>query len=148
MMSISRLLIARPAEPILKRKAHYHWPPRTNEFRSAYDIAKYYLLLCKRSYLNEEVRRTDPSPSVSVPCQKPYRRTTTFDLLVLSRLTTVMSAIFDIAKHSFYKTSYLNEEVNHTDFSPSVSVPWSTPSKLQSRKSTDIHSKTFHQKLL
>ncbi len=55
---------------------------------------------------------------------KPYSRgrLSTFCLFVLSSLDQLIF-ILKIYLH-FYKTSYLNEEVNCTEFSPSVSVPW------------------------
>jgi hypothetical protein len=46
----------------------------------------------------------------------------TVDLLVL----IILNQLLFILKYCvpFYKTSYLNEEVNRTGPSPSVSVPW------------------------
>ncbi len=49
-------------------------------------------------------------------------RLTNVDLLVL---TSVDQLPFQLKMlYFFYKTSYLNEEVNCTEASPSVSIPW------------------------
>ncbi len=55
---------------------------------------------------------------------KPYSRgrLSTFCLFVLSSLDRLLFIWKYV--YIFYKTSYLNEEVNCTEFSPSVSVPW------------------------
>jgi len=47
-----------------------------------------------------------------------------FVLTSLDELLLILQELFDF----FYKTSYLNEEVNSTEPSPSVSVPWSLSS--------------------
>jgi hypothetical protein len=50
-----------------KGKAQYSWPPSTNEFRSAALKIEYIIFVFyEMSYLNEEVKCTEPSPSVSV----------------------------------------------------------------------------------
>ncbi len=55
-------------EVLLKGKAKYGSPPCTNYFWSApIYIENIFLLYNKTSYLNEEVNRTEPSASVSVP---------------------------------------------------------------------------------
>jgi hypothetical protein len=46
----------------------------------------------------------------------------TVDLLVLTSLDQVHFILPTLCP--FYKTSYLNEEVNCTEHSPSVRVPW------------------------
>jgi len=48
----------------------------------------------------------------------------TVDLLVLTGLDLLLF-ILKILFNFFCKTSYLNEEINCTDSSPSVSGPWS-----------------------
>ncbi len=56
-------------EPLLKGKALYSRPPCTNKFRTAtFDKGNIVLFFNKTSYPNEEVNRTEPSPSVRVPC--------------------------------------------------------------------------------
>jgi hypothetical protein len=45
----------------------------------------------------------------------------TVDLLVL---TSLDQFVFKNIIFLFYKTSYLNEEANGTEPSPSVSIPW------------------------
>jgi hypothetical protein len=50
-------------------------------------------------------------------------RLSTVDLLVLTSLDQLL-LIVDII-YLLYKTSYFNEEVNCTEPSPSVSIPWS-----------------------
>ncbi len=49
-------------------------------------------------------------------------RLSTDDLLVLTSLD-VLIFILKISVTFFYKTNYLEEEVNRTELSPSVSVP-------------------------
>ena len=49
-------------------------------------------------------------------------RLSAVDLLVLTSLDQLLLIL---ANAFFYKTSCLNEEVNRTEPSPSVSVPWS-----------------------
>jgi hypothetical protein len=51
-------------------------------------------------------------------------RLSTVDLLVLTSLDQLLLIVQTHYLH-FYKTSYPNEEVNCTEPSPSVSVPWS-----------------------
>ncbi len=53
-------------ETLLKGKAQCSWPPRTNYFRSASFEIENIVYFATKSYLNGEVNRTDPSPSVSV----------------------------------------------------------------------------------
>jgi len=56
-------------EPLLEGTDHYGWPPCANQLRSvSFDIAIIIFLFYKTAYLNEEVNRTEPFPSVSVPC--------------------------------------------------------------------------------
>ncbi len=54
-------------EVLLKGKAKYGSPPRTNQFRSAPCYIENIIYFKKTGYLNEEVNRTEPSASVSVP---------------------------------------------------------------------------------
>ncbi len=55
-------------ESLLKGKAQYGWPPRPDQLRSVAFYIENIIYLCyKTSYLNEEVKCTEPSPSVSVP---------------------------------------------------------------------------------
>jgi hypothetical protein len=46
----------------------------------------------------------------------------TVNLLLLTRLDQLLMVSKTL--YTFYKTSYHNEEVNRTEPSPSVSVPW------------------------
>ncbi len=58
----------RSREVLLKGTAQYSWPPCTNQFRTALFNNENIIYQCyKRSYVNEEVKCTDPSPSASVP---------------------------------------------------------------------------------
>jgi hypothetical protein len=50
-------------------------------------------------------------------------RLSTVDLLVLTSLDWLLLTMQTLFTF-FYKTSYLNEEVNGTEQSPSVSFPW------------------------
>ncbi len=53
-------------EPLLKEKAQYSWLPCTNRFRLAdFDIS--HITLLQNKLFNEEVNRTVPSLTVSVP---------------------------------------------------------------------------------
>ncbi len=56
-------------ESLLKGKEQYSWPPRTppSSDRQLLILKSNFFLLYKTSYLNEEVIRTEPSPSVRVP---------------------------------------------------------------------------------
>ncbi len=50
-------------EVLLKGKAEYSWPPCTNLFRlDPFYIENIIYLFYKTSYLNEEVKCTEPSP--------------------------------------------------------------------------------------
>ncbi len=52
----------------LKGKAQYSWPPCTNWFRSAaFDNANIIYFLTKTRYLDEEVKRTEPSLKLGFP---------------------------------------------------------------------------------
>ncbi len=66
---------------------------------------------------------------------KPYwgGRLSTVDLLVLTSLDQLL-LIIKFLFHLCYKTSYLNEEVNCTVPSPSVSFPWMRYLALPSKK--------------
>jgi len=59
-----KLFIPPKREPFLKGKAPYSWPSNSYWFINANII----YFFTKTSYLNEEVNRTEPSTSVSVPC--------------------------------------------------------------------------------
>jgi len=63
----------------------------------------------------------------------PYIKgsSSTFDLLVLTSLDQlILKTLFSVLQNFLiYKTSYLNEEVNRTEASPSVGVPCLTSSK-------------------
>jgi hypothetical protein len=60
-------------EPLLKGKAQYCWPPRTNYLRSAaFSTKNFIYLFCKTSYLNVEVNCTEPFPSVSFPRHQAF----------------------------------------------------------------------------
>jgi len=48
----------------------------------------------------------------------------TVDLLVLTSLDQLLLIMKILSTYLFYKTSYLNEEVNCTKPSPSVSILW------------------------
>ncbi len=55
-------------ESLLKGKDQYSWPPCTNKLRSAvFDNANIIYNFTKEAKLNEEVNRTEPSLSVSIP---------------------------------------------------------------------------------
>jgi hypothetical protein len=55
-------------ETLLKGKAQYNCPPCTNLLRSSpFYIENIIYIFNKTSYLNEEVNRIEPSPSVSIP---------------------------------------------------------------------------------
>ncbi len=92
-------------------------------------ILKTFLLFIKTSYINEEVKCTELSLSVSVPCHfNPWLSghskflPSTIDLLVLTSLDQLLLILKTFLL--FSKTSYINEEVNCTELSLSVSVPW------------------------
>jgi hypothetical protein len=56
-------------EKLLKGKDQYDWPPYTNQFIStAFYSENILVLFYKTSCLNKEINRTEPSPSVRVPC--------------------------------------------------------------------------------
>ncbi len=62
-----RISMAR--ENFMKGKAQYSSPPCTNLFRSApFYIEIIIYIFIKTSWLNEEVNRTEPSLSISIPC--------------------------------------------------------------------------------
>ncbi len=63
---------------VLKGKAQYTWSPCTNLFRSApFYIEHIIYIFNKTTYLNEDVNRTDSSPSVSIPWFKSNLSSTT-----------------------------------------------------------------------
>jgi len=70
----------------------------------------------------------------------------TADLQVLTSLDKLIFRL-KIVFTFFYKTSYLNEEVNCTEPSPSVSIPWFTASlaavKLSSKIIARLNFKTI-----
>ncbi len=77
----------------------------------------------------------------SARTEKPYRmgRISTVDLLVLTSLNELLFKLK--LNFLFYKATYLNEEVNCTEPSPSVRVPWLGASSLTVAKADDmIHS--------
>ncbi len=60
-------------EVFVRDKAQYHWPPCANWFISAPSCTENSIyLFYKTSYLNEEVNCTEPSTSVSIPCNTPF----------------------------------------------------------------------------
>ena len=63
------MFISQSREVLLKGKDRHSWPPCTNKFRSApFKNENIIDVFYKTSYLDEEVNRTEPSPSVSFPC--------------------------------------------------------------------------------
>ncbi len=51
----------------------YNWPPRTFKFRSAaFNNENFFCFFLQNKLLNKEVNRTEPSPSVRVPCQEHH----------------------------------------------------------------------------